>query len=145
MTLYDVAKADVERITSGPEWGADITFAVPGSGGGVFDMTFDQTFRNAVITAQVKGIHVKHHLSFDSETGKSVNGKRAHVSVSEKFLVDAGYPVRNSKLQVEMEDHLVKVIDSTGVLFTYVIRETFADERVGLIVCILGDFKSKLA
>lgn len=126
MGLMDQAKADWQQISSNTdEWGKDIIFTTP----------------DGLITATVAGIHSKHHISIDPGTGGIVNGKNAHISVSEQLLIDANYPVRNSKLEVDFKNHKVEVLDSTDVSKKYVIREWFPDETIGVITCILGDFK----
>lgn len=91
-------------------------------------------------TASVVGLHTKHHLSFNTE-GIAVNSKNAHVSVSEKLLTDLSYPTRNLKGEVDMANHRVTCKDSTGVDKTYVIRQWFQNETIGVIVMILGDFR----
>lgn len=124
MGLLARAKADYERITSDLNgFAAEITLTAP-----------DNT------TVTVNGLHTKHHLSIDTD-GNQVNTKNPHISISEKFLTDLEYPVRNSSGEVMMYGHKVLVADSTGNLCSYVIRETFPNETVGLIVCILGDFE----
>lgn len=122
MSLYDQAKADIEQITSNTdEWSKPVTFtALTGE------------------TAIVNCIHTKHHLGIDTD-GRRVNSKNAHISVSEKHLVDALYPVRNLKGEVSLYLHKVLVADSTGIEKKYKITEAYPDETVGLIVCILTD------
>jgi hypothetical protein len=90
-------------------------------------------------TANVIGLHTKHHQSFDLE-GRSVNSKNAHISVSEKLFTDAGYPVRNSSGEVHMKGHLVVCKDSTGSDKNYIVREWYQNETLGVIVMILGDY-----
>ncbi len=125
MNIIDTAKADIERITSDiNEFAKAMTFTTPGP---------------SVQTAAVKGLHSKHHLDIGTD-GTEVNARNAHVSVSEKALTDLNYPVRTNG-EVNLKDHKVTVKDSTGIDRTYVIREWFQDETIGLIVCILGDFE----
>lgn len=123
MSLLDQAKADIEQITTNTdEWARTMVFTAPDSS-----------------TAQVRGTHAKHHLSVDSD-GVPVNSRNAHVSVAEQEFIDAGYTIRNSEGKVSLKDHTVTVKDSTGNDVTYIIREWYPDETIGLIVCILGDF-----
>lgn len=125
MGLIDQIKADIEQITSDQnEFGVQQEWIAP-------------TGETATIT----GLFTKHHLAIDPETGKQINVKNAHCSFSEKFLVDAGYPVRNSDNEVSLKNHLVRILDSTGILWTYKIQEWFPDRTIGLIVCILGDYE----
>lgn len=125
MSLLDQIIEDVRTITGNPdEFGREISFEAP-------------TGETAVII----GLHTKHHMGVDTD-GIRVNSKNAHISFSEKLLTDKNYPVRNASGEVSLERHLVTVKDSTGNAPTYVIREWYPDETLGLIVCILGDFSS---
>lgn len=124
MGLIEQAKEDIEEITSDLEgFGVEMVLTAPT--GEVLPIT---------------GLHTKHHLAIDQETMKQVNSKNAHISVSEQFLIDAGYPYRNADNEVYLQGHLVTVNDSTGNSCVYVIREWFPDRTIGLIVCILGDY-----
>ena len=125
MSLLESAKRDIERITSNVgEFARAATFKAP---------------TGEEVTVNV--LHTKHHLGVDAELKKWANTKNAHISVSEKFLVDAGYPVRNAEGKVYLEQHKVTVKDSTGTDCTYVIEQWFPNETIGLITCILGDYK----
>lgn len=125
MGLLDVIKRDIEKITSNTDgFASEATFIAPTGE-----------------TATVNLIHTKHHLGFSVEEARDVNIKNVHVSVSEKFLVDADYPVRNSKSEVMLQGHKVQVADSTGRLCTYVVQQWMPDETIGLILIILSDFK----
>lgn len=124
MGLLERAKADIERITSNlNEFARAAVFYAPTGE-----------------TASVNILHTKHHLGVDAELQKWVNTKNAHISVAEKFLTDAGYPVRNSGGDVSLLRHKVKVADSTGTEVTYMIEQWFPNETVGLITCILGTY-----
>lgn len=121
MSLLERAKRDIERITSNLDgFARTATFFAP---------TGEE--------ATVNILHTKHHLGFDAEKQKWANTKNAHLSVSEKFLTDAGYPVRTNGL-VNLLHHKVKVNDSTGTECIYNIDQWFPDETIGLIMCILG-------
>lgn len=124
MSLLAQAKADIEQITSDPNgFSAQLTFTAPDAS-----------------TATIRGLFTEHHLAIDTD-GNQVNAKNSHISFSEKFLADAGYPVRNSGGKVFVKDHRVRVVVSgLNIDRTYIIRENFPDETVKLIVCILGDF-----
>lgn len=124
MGLKERAKADIESITSNTnEWACPITFISP----------------DGLITATINGIHTKHHLNVDTE-GNAVNAKKATISVSEKFLIDAGYPVRNSSNEVSLNGHRIKAKDSTGILCDYILLSIFPNETIGLLTCILEDY-----
>lgn len=122
-SLYDQAKKDIETITSDlTGWARLIRFEAPTSE-----------------IAQIRGIHDKHHLGVHPENGGLINSKTAHISVSEKFLTDLSYPIRNTSGEVELKNHKIDVQDSTGEIKFYVIREAFANETLGLITCLLED------
>lgn len=125
--LIDIIKADIEDITSNEgEYGTSMVFESP----------------DASQQITVSGLYTKHHIGINPETGKQINVKNAHCSVSEKFFVDGGYVVRNSANEVLMKGHKVTVTDVSGITWTYVVQESFADETIGLIVFILGDFEA---
>ncbi len=124
MSLTEQARKDIQRITSDLQaFGVTMTFTSPDAD-----------------TASVVGLHTKHHLGIDDETGAPINAKTASVSVAEKLLTDLSYPVRNQNGEVSLDGHLVKVKDSTGSEKTYLCSEWFPDEKVGLIVVILQDY-----
>lgn len=90
-------------------------------------------------TAEVTGLHTKHHLGFDTE-GKPVNSKTAYIAVSEELLTEADYPVRNAAGEVHLQKHLVDVKDSTGEEKKYIIQQWFPDETIGAITLVLGEY-----
>lgn len=115
------ATSDWGRFSSDPDgFGTTISFEAPGAE-----------------TADIVGLATKHHLSIDSE-GNPMSSKNAHCSVSEKLLVDAGYPVRLND-EVAMIGHKVAWVDSTGASKDYVVEQNYPDETVGMITFILGD------
>ncbi len=124
MGLIAQAKMDIEQITSNQDdFGIEMTFTAP-------------TGEIVIVT----GLHTKHHFAIDGD-GKMINSKNAHVSVSEKFLTDQAYPVRNIKGEVSLKDHRVAVKDSTGTICNYKIKEWFPNETVGLITCLFEIFE----
>lgn len=124
MSFTDLAKADWKRFTGDVNgWGTAIKFTIPGGGTSV----------------DVVGLAVKHHINVDTE-GIAINGKNAHISISEELLTAESYVTRVNE-EVSLEGHTVEWIDSSGVLKKYVIRETYPDEKVGMLICILGDFE----
>lgn len=117
------ARNDWNRFITGGGFEVDLTFRTP----------------SGSVTKTVKGLGIKHHLSIDNE-GVSQNQLNAHVTVSEKTLVDAGYPVRDGNEIVALKDHIVSFEDSTGIESSYIITQSYPDETVGVIVCIIGEF-----
>lgn len=91
-------------------------------------------------TISLTGFATKHFINFDSD-GNPINSKNVHICIDESVLVTQGYPVRNAKTEVSLLNHIVTYPDSTGIVKKYIIRENFPDETLGLIVCILNDYK----
>lgn len=85
------------------------------------------------------GFVSKHWINFDTD-GNAANSKNAHICLDEDKLVLGNYPVRNLNQEVFLLKHRVTVKDSSGLDKKYVIIETFPNETLGLIVCILGDY-----
>jgi hypothetical protein len=125
MSLVDQAKTDWQQFTTDTVngFGTAITLTSPTS-----------------IVAEIVGLATKHHISIDDD-GNVVNTKNAHISFSEKQLTDASYPVRDADGEVSLYNHKATWIDSTGTSVTYVIREMFPDETIGVVLCILGDLE----
>jgi hypothetical protein len=126
MGLMEQAQADVRAITSDKTTG--------------FGKTMTITKKNGSFSATIVGIHSKIRTLVDT-AGNEINAKKAHVSFSESLLTDQGYVTRGADLEIDMIGDKVDVVDSTGSLWRYVIREHYPDETVGLIVCLLGDFE----
>lgn len=127
MGLLDIAKADAQKFTSNTaEFGVQIRF---------------DSNDSPPATATVGGTSTKHHLAVNRE-GAPYKGKVASVTVAEGLLTAAGYPVRNARNEVDLKGHKVTWTDSTGTSVTYTIDSWVPDERLGLIVCILGNYKN---
>lgn len=124
MGLIDRAKEDWQRFTTNTnEFGVVMTLE---------DLEFVQY--------AASGLFTKHHLGIDTE-GNLVNTKNAHFSISEQVLTTLNYPVRNASGEVDLKGHKLFVKDSTGIVKSFIIREFFPDETIGLIVCILGTYE----
>lgn len=125
MNILERARRDVTRITSNSSNGFAVSavFTAP---------------NNA--TATVNVIHSKHHLGIDTD-GNLVNSQNAHINVSEALLVAQGYPVR-SLGQVKLNNHRVRLADSTGVVKEYKIKQWMQDETLGTILLILESYGS---
>lgn len=122
--MIEKAQADIKRIRTDPNgFTKSIFFSAP-----------------TLETATIFGMHSAIHMGTDTE-GQIVNSKKAHISISESALTDLGYPTRNAEQLINLKDHRVSVVDSTGITKEYIISETFPDETVGLIVCFLKDFE----
>ncbi|MDD5013660.1 MAG: hypothetical protein PHW73_00980 [Atribacterota bacterium] len=94
---------------------------------------------NSNTSLTIQGIYAKHHNSIATD-GTPVNSKLTRISFAESSLILANYPVRNTNGEVSMLRHKIDFVDSTGILKHYIIKETFPDETVGVITCILGDY-----
>ncbi len=92
-------------------------------------------------TVICNGISVKHSVAFDNNS-QPVKGKTARVTVSEGALLALAYPVRDINNKVSLIKHKVTFVDSANLTYIGQITETYPDESTGIIVCILGDFKT---
>lgn len=119
--LMDAARADAQLYVTAGGFESDIKITTP----------------DGNIILNTTGIATKHHISFDTD-GTPFHGKNAHITLSEKTLSDAGYPVRVDE-EINLLKHLITVKDSSGVDKNYVITQNLPDEFLGLIVCVLGD------
>jgi hypothetical protein len=129
MGLLERAKADIEKYSSDTTSG----FAV--------ELTFKRPDPETQ-TAVIKGLYTETTLDVD-EFGNITNSKKVHIAFSEKFMIDAGYAIRNSRNQIDMNLHQVSVIDIvTGDVKKYIIGAWFPDTTIGFITCILHDLKS---
>lgn len=120
--ILDLARADASFIINDGGFQVDITFN-PGPS-----------------QFLIKGLATKHHLSYDEE-GLRANVKQAHITINEADLVTAGYTTRNQTGEIHLIGLVISYADSTGTASKYVIIETYPNETLGHIVCILGDFK----
>jgi len=125
MGMLEQAQADIKRIRTDPKG---------------FTKSMSFISKDGISLATILGMHAKIHMATNTE-GQSVNSKKATFSISESSLTDLGYPTRNANGECNLKDDKVDVIDSTGIVCHYIIREVFPDETVGLIVGELGDFE----
>lgn len=129
MGLLERAKADIEKYSSDTTSG----FAV--------ELTFQRPDPETQV-AVINGLYTETTLDVD-EFGNITNSKKAHIAFSEKFMIAAGYAIRNSKNQIDMNLHRVSMVDIvTGETKRYIINAWFPDTTIGFITCILGDLKS---
>ena len=123
--LLKQARQDAQKIINSGGFEEEITISNP----------------SGILIVQVKGLHSKHWLVHDTD-GNLVNGKNAHITISEKELNEKGIVTRNANTgNVDLKNFRVSVKDSTEFEKKYIINECFPSETFGLIVCILGDFK----
>ena len=81
----------------------------------------------------------KHFASLNTD-GLPINSKNARITIIESDLIAFGYPVRDSKGEVNMLNHLVDYVDSTGNVKHMRIKEQMPDETVGSLTFYLGDY-----
>lgn len=124
MSIIARARRDANKIVSNRNG-----FAIP--------ITFSTPSLNFEIT--VYGTAKKHHTAYD-EMGNVVNTLQASVTVSEKELIQFGYPVRNDNGEVALKHHKVTWDDAQGT-YTYLISEWHPDEHLGLLVLLLNNAK----
>ncbi len=108
-----------------------------GSAGFETPITFNRIGAEDVV---ITGLATKHHLGYNEE-GIRANVKNAQITVNESDLVDAGIVTRNGSNEVYLYRQIISYPDSTGNSRDYVITETFPNETLGHIVCILGNFQ----
>lgn len=122
-SLLEQARKDAMNIINSGGFEEDITLTNPQG-----------------LSLEIKGLHSKHWLAQDTD-GNLVNGKNAHITISEQVLNSNNYKTRNQTGNIDLRNHIVLVKDSTGIPKKYIINECFPSETFGLIVCILGDYK----
>lgn len=123
--ILAAARADFKRFIEGGGFDEDIVLKTP----------------DGATSYEVKGSASKHHINFDSD-GNPINSKNAHICIVESSLIDLGIQTRNASGEVNLLKWRVDYPDSTGQIRNYIIDQTFPDETVGGVVCILGDFQN---
>lgn len=93
-------------------------------------------------TAQVVGFSADIGQLIDMETGLPVAGRQAHVALSMATLRAAGF----TDLPVPINDEkkrpwVLRFADVNGVTRSYAVRDVRPDSTLGVVVCILEDFK----
>jgi hypothetical protein len=125
MNILEMIKRDATQITSNSgEFAQPVTFISP-------------TGKEVVIDA----IFTFHHLGYDLQTAQEINTLKAHCCASEQKLREQGYPVRDAKLQVNMNGHKIKAKDVQGIEWLFIVSEFFPNHRTGTISFILGSYK----
>lgn len=123
--MIETAAASVKRIRQDPNG---------------FTKSIQFTSNDGLTTVTIRGMASVIHLGVDNQ-GEFVNTRKAHISIVESSLTDVGFPTRDSNGALTLKGNRVNVVDSTGNVEQYVIREVYPDEAMGLMVCILGDFQ----
>ena len=123
-SLIQLAKRDAKKFVT--------------SGG--FQVDIKLTTKSRDKNLELTGFATKHHINFDSD-GLPVNSKNVHICIDEDILKLNNFPCRDAKGEVNLVGNFVTYMDSSNTDRTYIIREHFPDETLGLIVCILSDFR----
>jgi len=125
MGLVERSKSDLDRFTGDLNgFGEEFTIIRPSG---------DEE-------AVVIGYHTKHHRQF-TEDGSTISSKIASIAVTESKFDALGFVIRNEDGEVDIKSYRVKAADSTGGIKEYVVRESYPDEQLGLIVLILADYE----
>lgn len=126
MNILTQAKADWERFSQSA-FELDCIFKV------------DDTPGAETATIQV----LKTDISVDIESdGQDLIGSKVRLTFSENLLktTNPAYPIRNSDNLVAIKGQRISVVDSTGTLKEYVIKNVYPDSTVGMIVCDLAEY-----
>lgn len=121
MSLLDTARMDAKNIVQG-EFSSPCTITNP----------------QRSVSVSLSALATKHHIIINPDTGQPINAKNAHICLSETKLNELGYITRVNG-EVSLVGHFINVSDSTGIVKKYKISETWPNETLGLIVCILQD------
>lgn len=72
--------------------------------------------------------------------GQVMNGKNVRVTVAEKLLINAGYPIRGQDGDVRHNGHTVRFADARNVSKTYALVESYPDEMTGMLTFDCGNY-----
>lgn len=118
MGLINLARAHVKRFTSDANhFGVPIVCTAPNDD-----------------TVTLNGYATLHHTSYDEE-GILIDSKVSSIAISEDLLIN--YPVRNSNGDVDLSGHTFLVAGKS-----YMTRNFYPDETLGLIVVILQEWQA---
>lgn len=86
----------------------------------------------------IKGITPLIHMTIDTD-GAVVNSKTAHISITEKSLIDANVCYRkNGDGEIYMRDFIIGFSDSSSRFAKYTVKEQYPDNTLGVIVLQLS-------
>jgi hypothetical protein len=123
MSLTERSRKDMQTITS-----KATDFAVPA--------TFTDL---AGEIAEVNVLHTKHNTAYTPE-GVETNVRISSIAVANEKIEEANliYSYTNAKNDVTYLGHSVTVADASGITRSYVVRENYPDETLGMTVLILA-------
>ena len=90
-------------------------------------------------TASINGIYADITMVYD-ENGQPMNGKQTHVSISEQFLIDLGYPTRNTDGFASFVGHLVTINYADGSSRVYSVDDVRPDYTINLFILFLSEY-----
>lgn len=123
MSLIEQIKKDLEQITGNTaEFAVNLSFKSPAND-----------------TAEITGISADISTGRD-EDGIAVVGKFVHVTFSEQYLIDLGYPTRNSMGLLSMLGHLVTISYADGSTKKFMVDSCRPDYTINLHTLILSDY-----
>lgn len=82
------------------------------------------------------------HMAIDPETGVMVSGRRAHVTLIRKTLIDAGMGTPVGKADRDQKPWRVRFDDIDGQQCTFKVSEAMPDRALGIVVCILEAYRA---
>ena len=125
MNLVDVAKADLAITLEDSQdgFGKPITFTDPAGNTGTVDGRFTEIGQR-----------------IDPETGLSVAGSFAHVSVVINSLANEGLGIPVNIPDEGKKPWVAKATDSTGTLRTYKVVTSAPDKELGVVTCYLQTY-----
>lgn len=83
---------------------------------------------------ELQGLSTDIHLTIDPQTGQSVSGRNASVSISLRSLADAGADIPRSVSRRSQKPWLVKTEDISGNEHTFKVAESYPDQAIGNVV-----------
>lgn len=84
-----------------------------------------------------KGLSTDIHQTIDPETGVTVSGRSASVSVFIRDLQVAGFQIPHRVMQEEERPWQVLFLDSSGAEHHFIVRESMPDRTIGCLVLTL--------
>lgn len=77
----------------------------------------------------------------DPDTGQIVGGQQATVALSIEALNDVGFEIPRNISSSDKKPWLIKFENLLGVERTFKVRQSLPDNGLGVVVCVLEDYK----
>ena len=104
------------------------------------DFGVEMSITNGTQTLVFSGLFTEHNNSFSMESMESVNDRIASATITEKTLIDSGYPYKNTDGIVHLLNNIVTVSNTSGQTKQMIVVENMPDRNIGLIVLNLGNY-----